>query len=121
MARPADRPTRRCPWPLSSTTLLVLLIGIALVFNGIAELIRARAGWPTIAGAAGLSAAGVVVLVFRGFTTNVLAIIIAVVPIIFGVLRIVDALRPGAQEKAASLIFALAAIIAGLIALAGRT
>lgn len=104
--------------PLSSTNLLVIVIGLALFLNGIGELLQSRATRPSIVSAIVLILAGLFVFAFRGFTTSVLAVIIAVAPIVIGITRIVDAIRPNAEERATGFLLAAAAILAGLIALA---
>jgi uncharacterized membrane protein HdeD (DUF308 family) len=104
--------------PLSSIILLLLVIGLTLIFNGIGELTQPRAAWHSLIGAASLIVMGVCVFAFRGFTTSALAVFIAAASIISGVLRVVDAIRNEREEKAASILMATAAIVAGVIAFA---
>ena len=104
--------------PLSSTNLLVIVIGLSLILSGGGELVQSRAAWPSLVGAAVLVAAGVLVLALRGMATDLLPIVIAVTLIAFGVLRIVGAIRREAEDRATSLVIATAGILAGVIALA---
>lgn len=104
--------------PLSSINVLVLVIGLALIVNGIVEFVQPRITWPSIVGAAALAVAGVLVFAFRGFTTSALAIIVAVALIVIGLLRAIPAFRPGSEGRATSLVLAAAAVLAGVIALA---
>ncbi len=103
--------------PLSSTNLLVLVIGLTLILSGIGELSQPRAARPSILDAAALIVAGALVLVFRGFATSVLAIGIPAALIVIGGLRIIGALRRSGGDKATSIVLAAAAILAGVIAL----
>lgn len=103
--------------PLSSTNALVLVLGLALILNGVGELAQPRAGWPAVAGAAAMAAAGVLVLVFRGLATSSLALVIAVALVVVGVLRAVGAFRPAQDERATALVLGLGAVVAGIIAL----
>lgn len=104
--------------PLSSTNLLVIVIGLALLLNGAGELLQSRATRPSIVGAIALVLAGIFVFVFRGFTTSILAVIIAIAPIVIGITRIIDAARAHVEERTTGLLLAAAAILAGVIALA---
>lgn len=104
--------------PLSSTNLMVLAIGLALVFNGVGELIQSRASRSSTVGAAALVTAGALVFVFRGVTTSILAIVIAAALIVLGALRITATVGPGADERTTNIILGAAAILAGIIALA---
>lgn len=104
--------------PLSSTNLLVIVIGLSLILSGGGELVQSRAAWPSLVGAAVLVAAGVLVLALRGMATDLLPIVIAVTLIAFGVLRIVGAIRREAEDIATSLVIAAAGILAGVVALA---
>lgn len=104
--------------PLSSTNVMVLAIGLALIFNGVGELLQSRASRLSIVGATALVAAGVLVFVFRGFSTSILAITIAVALIALGVLRIIAAVRPDAEDRATTIVLGASAILTGIIALA---
>lgn len=104
--------------PLSSTNLLVVVIGLAFLLNGIGQLLQSRATPLSIISAIVLIFAGVVIFVFRGFTTSILAVIVAIAPIVIGITRIVDAIRADSEERASGFILAAAAILAGIIALA---
>lgn len=104
--------------PLSSTNVLVLTIALALIANGIGELVRSRGRWIAIAGAAALIAAGLLILAFRGVTTNVLAVILAGALVAIGLMRIVEATRPDTEERITSLVLAAAALVAGVVAFA---
>lgn len=104
--------------PLTSINLFVLVIGLTLLVNGLAQLVHPHVAWPSLIAAAALVAAGIVVFAFRGFTTSALAVIVAVALIVIGVLRAAAASRPGAQGRATSLVLAATAVLAGTIALA---
>jgi hypothetical protein len=72
----------------------------------------------SIIGAAAMVMTGALIFLFRGFTTSVLAVIIAVALIVIGTLRLIAATRPGAEDRVTSLFLAASAILAGVIALA---
>ncbi len=104
--------------PLSSTNLLVVVIGLAFLLNGIGQLLQPGATRLSIISAIVLIFAGIAIFVFRGFTTSILAVIVALAPIVIGITRIVDAIRADSEERASGFILAAAAILAGISALA---
>lgn len=103
--------------PLSSTNLLVLVIGLTLILSGAGELSQARIARSSMAEAAVLIAAGTLVLAFRGFAISVLAIGVPAALIVIGGQRIIGAIRRSGEDKATSIVLAVAAILAGVIAL----
>lgn len=96
----------------------MIAIGLALMLHGIGELLRSRATRPSIVSATVLILAGLLVFAFRGVTTSLLAVIIALALMLIGITRIVDAIRSSGEERATGFVLAAAAILAGLIALA---
>lgn len=103
--------------PLSSTNLLVLVIGLTLILEGAGELVQSRTAPRSMVDAVALIAAGAVVLVFRGFATSALVIVVSVALIVIGGLRIIGAIGRSVEERATSFVLAAAAILAGVIAL----
>lgn len=110
--------------PLSSLGALTFYLGASFIISGIADLIddaesgsgamRMVLGW-------GWSAAGAVVLLWAGGAMAVLPLFIAVSLIVSGVVRGIGGIRGAgkpADERTAALIFALADLIFGVVALA---
>lgn len=110
--------------PLSSLGALTFYVGASFIVTGIADLMdggkagpgatRWLLGW-------GWIAAGAVVLLWAGGTMAVLPVFIAVSLLLSGVVRCVEAVRGAgkpADERIATLVFALADLILGAAALA---
>ena len=141
--QPEGRRRRRLPWwvaatawlvvaglglwliarPLSSLSVLVVLLGVGMVVLGIAELAGARGRRrSSVAVTVALGAAwvllGGVILVFRGFAASTLGIIVAVALLVSGVARIVDALVRREPGWVPGVVLGLAGAIFGVIAAA---
>ena len=110
--------------PLSSLGALTFYVGASFIISGIADLIddeesgsgamRMVLGW-------GWIAAGAVVLLWAGGVMAVIPLFIAVSLIVSGVVRGIGGIRGAGKpsdERTAALIFALADLIFGVVALA---
>lgn len=106
--------------PLSSLSLLAVYIGLSFVVSGIGDLLGAsRSATPRAANAIGIAwiAAGVLVLFWLGVAIDVLPVFLAVTLIATGVLGIVAVFRGTRDQRAAAVLFSLADIIFGVLAL----
>lgn len=112
--------------PLSSLTVLVLLIGLGMLLVGIAELVgdrdddddaRSRSPFSWAIGI-GWIVVGIVVLVSRGFATSTLGLIVAIALIVTGVLRIAGAVTRHGQGWITAIVLGAASVVFGAIALA---
>ena len=106
--------------PLTSLTTLAVLIGLACLAGGVADLIAAtksatpRAG---VAAALGWIVLGVVILVWLGYTINLLAPVAAVALAVSGVVRLVRAARGGTvDERVATALFGIADLYFAVVA-----
>lgn len=112
--------------PTTSLGLLALLIGGAMVVQGVVELVDAasddRTGWSGARVAVALlwSLAGVFVLVFPGLTVRLLAVVVGVALVVNGTVSAASAFRRGlsADARIADAAFGLAGIVFGVLALA---
>lgn len=106
--------------PLSSLSVLAVYIGLSFIISGIGDLLgAARSAAPrttTVIGVAWI-VAGVLVLVWLGVAITVLPVFLAVTLIATGVLGIVAVFRGTRDQRAAALLFSLADIIFGVLAL----
>lgn len=106
--------------PLSSLSLLAVYIGLSFIVSGIGDLLAAaRSATPRAANAIGIAwiAAGVLVLSWLGFAIDVLPVFLAVTLIATGALGIVAVFRGTRDQRAAAVLFSLADIIFGVLAL----
>lgn len=129
-------PTRRFPWwiPLSvgvvvllagcglllwpfftASWLLAVLIGAALIANGLALLVRRRSSPATVVAGVALIAAGVLAMVFSGFTADVIVTLFGSAVMLVGALWLAVGLRAGGGT--AMLAPAILIMLAGLVAL----
>ncbi len=108
--------------PATSLGLLLVLIGLGLILAGLLRLIGATgdpgsglAAWAALA----TMLCGVAVLVWPGLTTAVLAVLVGVTLVLWGLASIGDALQRGAADRriAAGLLGA-ASVLFGFVALA---
>ncbi|MFD3744260.1 lipase family protein [Nocardia sp. NPDC058633] len=106
--------------PLTSVTLLAVLLGIAAVLTGVADLIDARqSATPRTSAALGALwiVFGAVVLVRLGQSIELLAPAFGVALLIGGAVRLSRAARGGVDQRLAVGIFAVAEIVLGVLAL----
>ncbi|HEY5856779.1 MAG TPA: DUF308 domain-containing protein [Aldersonia sp.] len=106
--------------PLMSLTTLAVLIGLACLASGVADLIAAtRSATPR----AGVLAAvvwivlGLVVLVWLGYTIDLLAPVAAIALAISGVIRLLRTIRGGTvDERIATALFGIADLVFAVVA-----
>ncbi len=131
---PAGAPGRRFPWwiPLAvgvvvvavgvglliwpfvaATWLLAVLFGALLIANGVALLLRSRAGGVAIAGGLLLAGAGILAIVFPEVTVGALVTFFGVVLIVLGAFGIIVAGRFGSL----AVVPAVLALLGGIAAL----
>lgn len=108
--------------PLSSLDALTFYVGASFITSGVAELLeRGESGASRMAMGWGWMAAGAVVLVWAGGTMAVLPVFVAVALMAAGLIRGIGAIRGPARpadERISALVFALADLILGVVALA---
>ncbi|WP_199922356.1 lipase family protein [Microterricola viridarii] len=106
--------------PLSSLATLAIYIGLSFIVSGLADLIGAdRAAAPRLTrflGAAWI-AAGLVVLIWLGLAIDVLPIFLAVTLVATGIASAAGVVRGSGDQRAAALLFGLADIVFGVLAL----
>ncbi|RZU65308.1 uncharacterized membrane protein HdeD (DUF308 family) [Microterricola gilva] len=106
--------------PLSSLSVLAVYIGLSFIVSGIGDLLgAAQSSAPrttTVIGVAWI-VAGVLVLVWLGVAIDVLPAFLAVSLIATGILGIVAVFRGTRDQRAAAMLFSLADIIFGALAL----
>ena len=106
--------------PLTSLTTLAVLIGLACLAGGVADLIAAtRSATPRVGvvAAVGWIVLGMVILVWLGYTINLLAPVAAVALAVSGIIRLVRAARGGTvDERIATALFGVADLVFAVVA-----
>jgi uncharacterized membrane protein HdeD (DUF308 family)/acetyl esterase/lipase len=106
--------------PLSSLSVLAVYIGLSFIVSGIGDLLEAPlSATPSVTRVIGAAwiLGGVLVLLRLGVTIDVLPVFLAVTLMVTGVLGIVAVFRGTRDQRAAALLFSLADIIFGVLAL----
>lgn len=106
--------------PLSSLAVLAIYVGLSVIASGIGDLLGAHSSAsPRLAGLLGVAwvALGMVVLIWRGIALDVLPVILAAVLLARGVLGFVAVFRGAREQRAAAVLFSLADIAFGVLAL----
>ncbi|WP_202972931.1 lipase family protein [Microterricola pindariensis] len=106
--------------PLSSLATLGVYVGLSFIVSGLADLLTAgRDATPRLTRLLGSAwiAAGLIVLVWLGLAIDVLPVFLAVVLIATGVVSTAGVMRGSADQRAAALLFGLADIAFGVLAL----
>lgn len=107
--------------PLSSLAVLAIYIGLSFIASGIGDLLNASsAGSPRLASLLGSAwiTLGLMVLLWRGIALDVLPTLLAVVLLTTGVFGLFAVLRGTRDQRAAAVLFALADMVFGVLALA---
>ncbi|MDO5754027.1 lipase family protein [Arthrobacter sp.] len=110
--------------PLSSLAALTFYVGASFIASGIVDLIdRERAAAPATRMVLGWGwiASGIVVLAWSGATMALLPLMVAISLIVSGLVRGIDSFRgtgTPADGRMATLVFALADLILGVVSLA---
>ncbi|MFD4467250.1 lipase family protein [Rhodococcus sp. NPDC058505] len=105
--------------PLTSLTLLGILIGAACVTTGVSDLMAAsRSATPRTGRVLGVAwiLLGIAIVGWLGHTIGLLAPVVAVALVCSGVTRLVRVLRGDADERAATVLFGSADIVFGAVA-----
>ncbi|MEH1130514.1 DUF308 domain-containing protein [Micromonospora sp. CPCC 206061] len=100
--------------------MLILLVTVGIVLTGVTELAAARTSpTPQVAVAAGIGwlAAGAAILVWPGLTIGVLTAIVGASLLVGGLVKVVEALRGNADERASALPLGAASAVLGVLAL----
>lgn len=106
--------------PLTSLSTLAIYLGLSLILSGVADLLDgARASLRPLARAVGVAwiVAGVLVLVWIGTAIDALPSFLAVTLVVTGVIRGAGAIRGTRDERIASLLFGIADVVFGVLAL----
>lgn len=106
--------------PLTSVTLLAVVLGVACVLTGVADLLDARRSATQRAGVIlGVLwiGFGVVVLIWLAESIELLAPAFGIALLVGGALRLARAVRGGVDQRLAAGIFAVAELVLGVLAL----
>lgn len=103
--------------PFVSLGVLVVLLALALMLQGIAELLRPERALAAVVAAVASIAGGVLVLVWPALTIAGLTIIVGVGLIVSGAVGAVRALRGDRDHRVAELLLGVASAILGVLAL----
>ncbi|MFF2082652.1 lipase family protein [Nocardia sp. NPDC058176] len=106
--------------PLTSVTLLAVVLGVACVLTGVADLLDARrSATPRTGVVLGVLwiGFGLVVLVWLAESIELLAPAFGIALLVGGALRLVRAVRGGVDQRLAAGIFAVAELVLGVLAL----
>lgn len=106
--------------PLTSITLLAVVLGVACVLTGVADLLDARrTSTPRLGVLLGVLwiGFGAVVLIWLAESIEVLAPAFGLALLVGGALRLLRAVRGGVDQRLAAGIFAVAEIVLGALAL----
>jgi uncharacterized membrane protein HdeD (DUF308 family) len=107
--------------PFTAVGVLVVFVGSSFLVTGISELASARsAARPVLAIAVGIGwlVAGVVAIAWAGITIHALAILAGVSMVVGGVMRLIAALRGGADDRLIAALAGVASVVFGALALA---
>ncbi|MFE6861111.1 lipase family protein [Nocardia sp. NPDC057668] len=104
--------------PLTSLTLLALLIACAALVTGVGEVLGARehSAWDAVL-ALGWIALGVLILIASGPAIDLIAPVVAIALVVGGVLRLLRARRGTTSARLVALLLGIAEIILGIVAL----
>lgn len=106
--------------PTTSLGVLALLLGAGLVVSAVVELMSDEPARWRVTRALVWLGAGVLILVSRGLTVRVVAVVVGVGLIVGGVLRALGGLRRGVtvDARVAALMLGVAEVVFGVLALA---
>ncbi len=105
--------------PFTSLTVLVILVAAGLIISGASSLARwhrERRPWPDLVIGIGSIGAGVVVAVWPGITTEVLANLVGIAMVIVGVLDVIAGIRGTAADRLTAVIGGVATVVFGVLA-----
>lgn len=103
--------------PFVSLGALVVLLAVALVVAGVAELLRGGRAWSALSALAWVGA-GVAVLAAPSLTIAALVLVVGIALAVGGAIDGVRALRGPADDRGVALAFAIVTMLLGLLALA---
>ncbi len=104
--------------PYDSLTVLIVLIGVALLVDGVARLDgagRASLPWLQVAAGAVEIVAAVTVVAWPLISVPLLAVVVGATFIISGVSDLIEAVTPGQKRRLASIVLGLALVIFGVL------
>lgn len=104
--------------PYDSLTVLIVLIGVALLVDGVARLTgtgRASLPWVQVAAGAVEIVAAVIVVAWPLISVPVLAVVVGATFILSGVSDLIEAFKPGQKRPVAGIMLGLALVIFGVL------